>query len=56
MLDLIKDFWLATGDLNKDGIRIHNDDDLSQMRQACKLAAETLDMIGDQVFHMLLLV
>ena len=48
-MNLIKDLLLDTNYLNKDGIRIHNALDLSEMRQSCKLAAETLDMIGDFV-------
>ncbi len=49
MLNLIKDLFLDTGHLNKDGIRIHNEKDLAEMRRACKLAADTLDMIGNHV-------
>ena len=48
-MNLIKEILLDTNHLNKDGIRIHNDDDLYEMRQSCKLAAETLDMIGNYV-------
>ena len=48
-MNLIKEILLDTNRLNKDGIRIHNDDDLYEMRQSCKLAAETLDMIGNYV-------
>ena len=48
-MNLIKDLLLDTNYLNKDGIQIHGDTDLSEMRRSCKLAAETLDMIGDFV-------
>ena len=48
-MNLIKEILLDTNHLNKDGIRIHNDDDLYEMRQSCKLAAETLDMIGNYI-------
>ena len=49
MLDLVKDLLLDTNNLNKDGIRIHKENDLSEMRKSCRLAAETLDMIADYV-------
>ena len=49
VLNFIKEFFLDSGQLNKDGIRIHNENDLSEMRLSCKLAAETLDMIGEYV-------
>ena len=49
MLNLIKGLLLDTNNLNKDGIRIHKESDLSEMRKSCRLAAETLDMIGDYV-------
>ncbi len=48
-LNLIKEIFLDTNRLNKDGIRIHSDSELEEMRLSCKLAAETLDMIGDYV-------
>ena len=48
-MNLIKEIFLDTNRLNKDGIRIHSDSELEQMRLSCKLAAETLDMIGDYV-------
>ena len=49
VLNFIKDLFLDSSQLNKDGIRIHNDNDLSEMRLSCRLAAETLDMIGEYV-------
>jgi len=48
-LNLIKDILLDSNHLNKDGIRIHTDSELLEMKLSCKLAAETLDMIGDYV-------
>ena len=48
-MNFIKDLLLDTDRLNKDGIRIHSDDELFEMKLSCKLAAETLDMIGDYV-------
>ena len=48
-MNLIKDILLDSNRLNKDGIRIHTDSELVEMKLSCKLAAETLDMIGDYV-------
>ena len=48
-MNLIKDILLDSSHLNKDGIRIHTDSELLEMKLSCKLAAETLDMIGDYV-------
>ena len=48
-MNLIKDILLDSNHLNKDGIRIHTDSELVEMKLSCKLAAETLDMIGDYV-------
>ena len=48
-MNLIKDILLDSNNLNKDGIRIHTDSELVEMKLSCKLAAETLDMIGDYV-------
>ena len=48
-LNLIKEIFLDSNHLNKDGIRIHTSTELEEMRLSCKLAAETLDMIGDFV-------
>jgi len=48
-LNLIKEIFLDSNHLNKDGIRIHTSSELEEMRLSCKLAAETLDMIGDFV-------
>ena len=48
-MNLIKDTLLDSNSLNKDGIRIHTDSELVEMKLSCKLAAETLDMIGDYV-------
>ena len=48
-MNLIKDILLDSNNLNKDGIRIHTDSELLEMTLSCKLAAETLDMIGDYV-------
>ena len=48
-MNLIKDILLDSNRLNKDGIRIHTDSELLEMKLSCKLAAETLDMIGDYV-------
>ena len=48
-MNLIKDILLDSNHLNKDGIRIHSDSELAEMKLSCKLAAETLDMIGDYV-------
>ena len=48
-MNLIKDILLDSNHLNKDGIRIHTDSELLEMKLSCKLAAETLDMIGDYV-------
>ena len=48
-LNLIKEIFLDSNHLNKDGIRIHTSTELEEMKLSCKLAAETLDMIGDFV-------
>ena len=48
-MNLIKEIFLDSNHLNKDGIRIHTSTELEEMRLSCKLAAETLDMIGDFV-------
>ena len=48
-LNLFKDLLLDTNHLNKDGIRIHSDEELTGMRKSCRLAAETLDMIDSHV-------
>ena len=48
-MNLIKEILLDTTNINKDGIRIHTDTELDEMKLSCKLAAETLDMIGDYV-------
>ena len=48
-MNLIKDILLDSNNLNKDGIRIHTDSELVEMKLSCKLAAETLDMIADYV-------
>ena len=48
-MNLIKEIFLDSNHLNKDGIRIHTSSELEEMRLSCKLAAETLDMIGDFV-------
>ena len=48
-MNLVKDILLDSNNLNKDGIRIHTDTELVEMKLSCKLAAETLDMIGDYV-------
>ena len=48
-LNFIKEIFLDSNHLNKDGIRIHTSNELEEMRLSCKLAAETLDMIGDFV-------
>ena len=48
-MNLIKDILLDSNNLNKDGIRIHTASELVEMKLSCKLAAETLDMIGDYV-------
>ena len=48
-MNLIKEILLDSDRLNKDGIRIHTNSELVEMKLSCKLAAETLDMIGDYV-------
>ena len=48
-MNLVKDILLDSNRVNKDGIRIHTAEDIVSMKKSCKLAAETLDMIGDYV-------
>ena len=48
-MNLIKEIFLDSNHLNKDGIRIHTSSELEEMRLSCKLAAETLDMIGNYI-------
>ena len=48
-MNFIRDILLDSAHVNKDGIRIHNDSELGEMRLSCELAAKTLDMIGDYV-------